>query len=55
MSKTLDALYKDGIRIDLPPRFTGSADAKLIDKALRVLERCNNSWVRSHSFQLILS
>ncbi len=43
MSKTLDRLYNEGVRIALPPRFTISADTGFIDKALRGLERCNKA------------
>lgn len=41
--KTLNALYSEGVPIDLPPRFTISADTELIDKALRALERGNKA------------
>lgn len=37
------ALYNEGIPIKLPTRFTGSADIKLIDKALRVLEKSSKA------------
>lgn len=42
-SKMVAALYSEGIPIKLPPRFTGSADTKVIDKALRVVERGNKA------------